>query len=48
MSHLFRSIGAVTTTIATAMSLSTVFLLAMIIYAGFVLPIPYILDGPNG
>ncbi|KHC36815.1 multidrug resistance protein CDR2, partial [Candida albicans P76055] len=43
MSHMFRSIGAVTTTIATAMSLSTVFLLAMIIYAGFVLPIPYIL-----
>lgn len=43
MSHLFRSIGAVTTSVAQAMTPATVVLLGMIIYAGFVVPFPSIL-----
>ncbi|KAI5909459.1 Multidrug resistance protein CDR1 [Candida parapsilosis] len=43
MSHLFRSIGAVSTTIAGAMTPATVLLLAMVIFTGFVIPTPYML-----
>ncbi|CAI5757455.1 unnamed protein product [Candida verbasci] len=41
MSHLFRTIGAVTTSIAGAMTPATVLLMAMVIYTGFVIPKPY-------
>ncbi|KRZ98264.1 uncharacterized protein AC631_05976, partial [Debaryomyces fabryi] len=43
MSHLFRSLGAVSTTFAGAMTPATVLLLAMVIFAGFVLPTPSML-----
>ncbi|KAI5960963.1 CDR1 [Candida pseudojiufengensis] len=43
MSHLFRSIGAVSTSIAGAMTPATVLLLAMVIYTGFVIPTPLML-----
>ncbi|CAI5758794.1 unnamed protein product [Candida verbasci] len=43
MSHLFRSLGAVSTSIAGAMTPATVLLLAMVIYTGFVIPVPYLL-----
>lgn len=43
MSHLFRSIGAVSTSLPGAMTPATVLLLAMIIYTGFVIPFPYML-----
>ncbi|KAL6452961.1 CDR1 Pleiotropic ABC efflux transporter of multiple drugs CDR1 [Candida maltosa Xu316] len=43
MSHLFRSIGAVSTSIAGAMTPATVLLLAMVIYTGFVIPTPSML-----
>ena len=43
MSHLFRSIGAVSTSLAGAMTPATVLLLAMIIYTGFVIPTPNML-----
>ncbi|CAK9439083.1 uncharacterized protein LODBEIA_P33070 [Lodderomyces beijingensis] len=38
MSHLFRSIGAVSTSLAGAMTPAVVLLLAMVIYTGFVIP----------
>ncbi|CAD1812249.1 unnamed protein product [Candida parapsilosis] len=43
MSHLFRSIGAVSTSIAGAMTPATVLLLAMVIFTGFVIPTPKML-----
>jgi ATP-binding cassette subfamily G (WHITE) protein 2 (PDR) len=43
MSHLFRSIGAVSTSLAGAMTPATVLLLAMVIYTGFVIPTPSML-----
>ncbi|KAL6453119.1 CDR2 Multidrug resistance protein CDR2 [Candida maltosa Xu316] len=43
MSHLLRSIGAVSTTISGSMTSATVILLAVVIYAGFVLPFPSVL-----
>ncbi|CAN3353253.1 pleiotropic ABC efflux transporter of multiple drugs Cdr1p [Diutina catenulata] len=43
MSHLFRSIGAVCTSLPQAMTPATVLLLAMIIFTGFVIPFPSIL-----
>ena len=43
MSHLFRSIGAVSTSISGAMTPATVLLLAMVIYTGFVIPTPSML-----
>lgn len=43
MSHLFRSIGAISTSIAGAMTPATVLLLAMIIFTGFVIPTPKML-----
>ncbi|EDK44697.1 multidrug resistance protein CDR1 [Lodderomyces elongisporus NRRL YB-4239] len=38
MSHLFRSIGAVSTSLAGAMTPAIVLLLALVIYTGFVIP----------
>ena len=43
MSHMFRSIGAVSNSIAEAMTPATVILLAMIIFTGFVIPTPKML-----
>ncbi|KAK6461712.1 multidrug resistance protein [Scheffersomyces coipomensis] len=43
MSHIFRSIGSVTTSIAGAMTPATVMLLGMIIYTGFIIPTPKML-----
>ena len=43
MSHFFRTIGAVTTSLAGAMTPSTILLLAMVIYTGFVIPKPSML-----
>ena len=43
MSHLFRSIGAIATSFAGAMTPATVLLSAMVIFAGFVLPTPNML-----
>lgn len=43
MSHLFRSIGAISTSIAQAMTPATALLLAMVIFTGFVIPTPYML-----
>ncbi|KAI3404306.1 CDR1 [Candida oxycetoniae] len=43
MSHLFRSIGAVSTSLAGAMTPAIVLLLAMVIYTGFVIPTPLML-----
>ncbi|RLV95118.1 Multidrug resistance protein CDR1 [Spathaspora sp. JA1] len=43
MSHLFRSLGAVFTTIAGAMTPAAVFLIAMVVYTGFVIPEPSML-----
>ncbi|KAG7660523.1 CDR1 [[Candida] subhashii] len=43
MSHLFRSIGAVSTSLPGAMTPATVLLLAMVIYTGFVIPTPKML-----
>ncbi|CAN3499562.1 pleiotropic ABC efflux transporter of multiple drugs Cdr1p [Diutina catenulata] len=43
MSHLFRSIGAISTSLAQAMTPATVLLLAMVIFTGFVIPFPSIL-----
>ncbi|CUM64242.1 uncharacterized protein PRCAT00001837001 [Priceomyces carsonii] len=43
MSHLFRSIGAVSTSLPGAMTPATVLLLAMVIYTGFVIPTPNML-----
>jgi ATP-binding cassette subfamily G (WHITE) protein 2 (PDR) len=43
MSHLFRSIGAVSTSLPGAMTPATVLLLAMIIFTGFVIPVPNML-----
>lgn len=43
MSHMFRSLGAVSTSIAGAMTPATVILLAMVIYTGFVIPKPSML-----
>ena len=43
MSHLFRSLGAISTSFAGAMTPATVLLLAMVIFAGFVLPTPSML-----
>ncbi|RLV89830.1 Multidrug resistance protein CDR1 [Spathaspora sp. JA1] len=43
MSHLFRTIGAVSTSLATAMTPADVLLLAMVIYAGFIIPSPKML-----
>ncbi|KAJ9093998.1 Multidrug resistance protein [Naganishia cerealis] len=43
MSHLFRSLGAVSTSLAGAMTPANVLLLAMVIYTGFVIPTPKML-----
>lgn len=43
MSHIFRSLGAMTTTLAGAMTPATVILLAMVIFTGFVIPTPKML-----
>lgn len=43
MSHLFRSLGAVSTSLAGAMTPATSVLLAMVIFTGFVIPIPNML-----
>ncbi|KAI5906267.1 Multidrug resistance protein CDR1, partial [Candida parapsilosis] len=43
MSHMFRSIGAVSNSIAEAMTPATVILSAMIIFTGFVIPTPKML-----
>ncbi|KAK6201120.1 multidrug resistance protein [Scheffersomyces amazonensis] len=43
MSHLFRSIGSVSTSLPGAMTPATVLLLAMVIYTGFVIPTPKML-----
>lgn len=43
MSHMFRSLGAVSTSIAGAMTPATLILLAMIIFTGFVIPVPSML-----
>jgi ATP-binding cassette, subfamily G (WHITE), member 2, PDR len=40
MSAIFRTLAAVTKTISQAMSLAGVMVLALVIYAGFVLPVP--------
>lgn len=41
MSHVFRTIGAVTKSLAEAMTPATVVLIALIIYTGFVIPTTY-------
>lgn len=41
MSALFRTMAALTKTISQAMSLAGVLILAIVIYTGFVVPIPY-------
>lgn len=43
MSHMFRSLGAVSTSLAGAMTPATSVLLAMVIFTGFVIPIPNML-----
>ncbi|KAG7195696.1 Multidrug resistance protein [Scheffersomyces spartinae] len=43
MSHLFRAIGAVSTSLAGAMTPANVLLMAMVIFTGFVIPTPYML-----
>ncbi|QRG38392.1 multidrug resistance protein CDR1 [Candidozyma auris] len=43
MSHMFRSLGAVSTSLAAAMTPATSILLAMVIFTGFVIPIPSML-----
>lgn len=43
MSHMFRSLGAVSTSLAGAMTPASVVLLAMVIFTGFVIPLPYML-----
>jgi ATP-binding cassette subfamily G (WHITE) protein 2 (PDR) len=41
MSHLFRTIGSLTKSIQEAMVPATVFLFALVIYTGFVIPVNY-------
>lgn len=41
MSAVFRTMAAVTKTISQAMSLSGILVLALVIYTGFVVPVPY-------
>jgi len=41
MSAIFRSMGALTKTISQAMSLAGVLILALVVYTGFVVPVPY-------
>lgn len=43
MSHMFRSLGAVSTSLAGAMTPATSVLLAMVIFTGFVIPKPFML-----
>ncbi|KAK6461713.1 multidrug resistance protein [Scheffersomyces coipomensis] len=43
MSHIFRAIGSIANTLASAMTPATVMLLAMIIYTGFAIPVPKML-----
>ncbi|CCE81629.1 Piso0_002291 [Millerozyma farinosa CBS 7064] len=43
MSHLFRSIGAMSTSLSAAMTPATTLLLAMVIFTGFVIPTPKML-----
>ena len=43
MSHMFRSIGAMSTSISSSMTPATTLLLAMVIYTGFVIPTPKML-----
>ncbi|RCK64328.1 Multidrug resistance protein CDR2 [Candida viswanathii] len=43
ISHIFRSIGAVSTTVSGAMTPATVILIGLILYAGFVIPFPNML-----
>ncbi|RCK64018.1 Multidrug resistance protein CDR2 [Candida viswanathii] len=43
MSHVFRSIGSVFTTLASSMTPAGVILLGLIVFAGFVIPFPYML-----
>lgn len=41
MSAVFRTMAAITKTVAQAMSLAGVLVLALMVYTGFVLPVPY-------
>jgi len=41
MSAIFRTMGAITKTISQAMSLAGVLILALVVYTGFVVPVPY-------
>lgn len=41
MSNIFRTIASVTRTIAQAMPVAAVFILALVIYTGFTIPIRY-------
>lgn len=41
MAAVFRTVAAVTKTVSQAMSLAGVLVLAIVIYTGFVVPIPY-------
>lgn len=43
MSHMFRSLGAISTSLAGAMTPATSVLLAMVIFTGFVIPVPSML-----
>ncbi|KAK6455693.1 multidrug resistance protein [Scheffersomyces xylosifermentans] len=43
MSHIFRSLGAATNSLAEAMTPATVILLAMVIFTGFIIPTPKML-----
>lgn len=43
MSHIFRSIGAISKSISSSMTPATTILLAMVIYTGFVIPTPKML-----
>nr|MCP8717853.1 ABC transporter permease [Asgard group archaeon] len=43
ISHIFRSIGALSTTVSGAMTPATVILIGLILYAGFVIPFPNML-----
>ena len=43
MSHLFRCLGAVSTSLAGALTPATVLLMAMVIFTGFVIPTPNML-----
>lgn len=41
MSAIFRTMAAITKTVSQAMALSGVMVLAVVVYTGFVVPVPY-------